>query len=247
MQATTDTIKKTAKQLAKEISAFLATPSKAIADDKPLLNYVDLLWLGSFVNEALIAFGIMPPISAVVTGDGELQPARLEHELYKRILAKGLDESVENFRRDVRRIRELIAERRGLRGLHIQLVRAVVPAAPRGRSRKIARNQLAELAKLADQLLPVMRTFLEVQKHAPKTNPLRTLEYLREQHQGPSLEYLLQRSSRLEREFRRMAKVGTAVSKARYLADVLAGDRWGLSASYSVKMCKETRGKKLHS
>jgi hypothetical protein len=137
------------------------------------------------MNEALTSFGVMPPVHDFVSKKGEVDPTRLEDALYERILANALKKSPEEFRADAYHIREVIAQGRGSRGIHFQLVRAVIPAAPRGRNKKIARDQLPALAKLSEQLLPVITIFLEIQKHAPKTSTSRTLEYLQGQYERP--------------------------------------------------------------
>lgn len=244
MQDGTETLKATAKRLAKEVSTFLLSPVSSVAENKPFLSYVDFLWVGLSMDDALTSFGIMPPVSEFLNEQGDLEPIRLEQALYEKIFAKAREASPEEFRRDVHRIRELITTRRGLRQLHIDLVRTVIPAARAGRERKISREQLPELAKLSDTLLPAIRTFLEVQKHAPQANTSRTVEYLRNGIPGEVFQYLIQHCPRLDSEYRRLPKVGTTASRARRLADALAGDKWGLSGSYAVKMSKLARGKK---
>jgi hypothetical protein len=205
------------------------------------MYFLDLLWAGAFITETAIKFWGSALDRELYDAARSRDLQQIEAVLVKRILALTQSVSIEEIRAELEQIQSLFSRPHKYRKMHIEALRKVIPPGKAGRDSKITLNEYPELAVLSEELLPAISKLLAVRKLAPKQTTSQTIEFIHREFSQHTTDYLLEHSQYLEEQSKRIPKNTTPKSRARWLADVVAGRRWKLSPSYALKMCKRAR------
>ena len=230
-----------AEKLADEIVNAIFRPIIESGKVGTPLTVADLLWKGAYLAKFELTFDLDPDDTELLETVRSRDPERIKSLILKRYVDK--KESIEDIPNEIQLVKQFLETPRRYRKLLKSLVDERVPRGPAGRYSKIQQEELPKLANLSEQLFPAVERFLAVREVMPKSTAEELLDFLSKEFPD-QVEYIRSRVSLLrqllsnDRLF--IAAKGNK-ARARLLSDALAGDKWHMKPSYSIKLAKTAR------
>jgi hypothetical protein len=205
------------------------------------VTIMDLIWKGAYLVKTALMFELDPNDTELLETVRSRDPERVKSLIWTRHFEK--IESIEDISNEVELIKQFVETPRGYRPLFKALVDEHIPASKAGRYSKIQQKELPELAKLSEQLLPPVEKLLLLREIKSQHSIEEMLDFLSKDSPG-QIEYIKARVSLLNKllsDDRLFVNAKSTKAQARLLSDALAGDKWRIKPSYSIKMAKTAR------
>ena len=205
------------------------------------ITVVDLLWKGAYLAKTELTFDLD-------RNDTELLETVRSRDLEKAkslLLKRHIDkkENIEDIRNELKLVKQFLETPRRYRTLVKNLVDEHVPPSPAGRYSKIKQKELPDLASLSEQLRPSLEQFLTLHQLMPERAIPEVLDFMSKDFPD-QVGYIKARVLLLRKllsdDKLLIAAKGTK-ARARLLSDALAGDKWHMKPSYSIKTAKIAR------
>ncbi len=226
------------RKSSRKIADKLAPPLAGSAQAFQLSDWLSLWGLVAKSVGEFSASGVQDDLYSALFSQ-PVERDRLEEALRKRM--KNADPSRVGELADV--LLQQVRRPRSARSLLIHAIKEFVPPGKRGRKAKIANAELSRFASLSDQLLPPVRVLLSNYRQRPEAEMADMVSALTKRwpsESGYIRAHLACLQSALQNQ-RLLRECPTHGRQSRLLADVLAGDQYGLSPSYAFKKAKAVR------